>query len=69
MQHTYREMHSLGEVLVEDYIEEEEIRLYREQGTRTLEKEHRTTKGDRDPNTIDVDRGKGGDKMCYIYGK
>ena len=47
MQHTYREMHSLGEVLVEDHIEEEEIRLYREQGTRTLEKKHRTIRKNR----------------------
>jgi len=23
----------------------------------------------RDPNTIDIDRGRGGDRMCYIYGK
>jgi len=23
----------------------------------------------RDPNTIDVDRGRGGDRICYIYGK
>jgi len=23
----------------------------------------------RDPNTIDINRERGGDKMCYIYGK
>jgi len=23
----------------------------------------------RDPNTMDVDRGRGGDRMCYVYGK
>ena len=23
----------------------------------------------RDPNTIDIDRGRGGDRMCYIYRK
>ena len=24
---------------------------------------------ERDPNTIDVDRGRGGDRMCYVYRK
>jgi len=23
----------------------------------------------RDPNTMDIDRGRGGDKTCYMYGK
>ena len=23
----------------------------------------------RDPNTMDVDRGRGGDRTCYVYGK
>jgi len=23
----------------------------------------------RDPNAIDVDKGKGGDRTCYVYGK
>jgi len=40
-------MHSLGEALERGYIEEEEDRLYREQGVRTLEEEHKTTGGDR----------------------
>jgi len=33
--------------LVEDHTEKEEVRLCGEQRTRTLKKEHRTTKGDR----------------------
>jgi len=40
-------MYSLGEVLGEDHIEEEEIRLYRGQGIRTLEENYRTTKENR----------------------
>jgi len=23
----------------------------------------------RDPNAMDVDRGRGGDRTCYVYGK
>ena len=23
----------------------------------------------RDPNAMDIDRGRGGDRICYIYGK
>jgi len=47
MWYTYRKMYSLGEVLGEDHIEEEEIRLCRGQGIRTLEENYRTTKENR----------------------
>jgi len=40
-------MYSLGEVLGKDHMEEEGDRLYRGQGIRTLEKEHRTIGEDR----------------------
>jgi len=40
-------MYSLGEVLGEDHIEKEEIRLCRGQGIRTLEENYRTTKENR----------------------
>jgi len=42
MQHTHREMHSLEEALVEDYMEEEEDGLYGGQEVKTLEEEHKT---------------------------
>ena len=47
MQCIYRKMCSLGEVLEENHMEEEEIRLCREQGIRTLEEDYRTTEENR----------------------
>jgi len=41
IQYTHREMYSLGEALVKDYIEKKEDRLYRGKRTRTLKEEHR----------------------------
>jgi len=43
----HREICSPGEALGGDYMEEEGDRLYRGQGVRTLEEEHRTIRGDR----------------------
>jgi len=40
-------MHSQGEVLEGDHIEVEGDKLYRGPGVRTLEEEHRATKGNR----------------------
>jgi len=43
---------------------------YREGGGENMFNRGGTQVGSRrDPNAIDIDRGRGGDRTCYVYGK
>jgi len=43
---------------------------YRREGGRNTFNRKGTQVGPRrDPNAMDIDRGRGGDRMCYVYGK
>jgi len=46
----------------------ETSRGYREEGN-TIDREGNQSGPQRDPNAMDVNRGREGDRTCYIYGK
>jgi len=63
MWYTHREICSLGEDLGEDYMKKEKVKSCRDQyraGQQRL---------GRDSNAIDINRGREGDRTCFMYRK
>jgi len=63
MWYTHREICSLGEDLGEDYMKKEKVKSCRDQyraGQQGL---------GRDPNAIDINRGREGDRTYFMYRK
>ena len=69
MQYTYREIRSLGEDLGEDYTEEKRVKLHKDQYRVGYQNRAEQQGLERDPNIMDVNRGRERDKMYFVYRK
>jgi len=69
MQHTYREIHSIEKGLEEGHMEEGGNRSCGDQYRKGYQNRGEQLGPARDPNTMEMDRGKEEDRMCFVYGK